>query len=307
MSRMRAHSGVVMSLVLAAAVGAAAAYAGQEAPTAPAPEKVGKAQTVDEKAPGGGPKAGVPGGRGLEKVSEEPKAGTPRGPLVQRVFVIKHADVSQLVRVLGIFPAQITFSTHPEMTVLGVSASPAVVAAIEETIKRLDVPPPPVKSVELTGYILDAVAQPGAQTSVPAELESVVTQLKRTFSYTAYRLSDTLIARVRDGAGVQVEALGSGGPNPPARRTHALRASRAAITARDGASVVSLKKLRFLVQIPVPTGPPGSEAKAYQYKDVGVETEDLDLREGQKVVVGKTGVGDGGDALILVLTAKVVD
>jgi hypothetical protein len=307
MSRMRAHSGVVMSLALAAAVGAAIAYAGEEAPTTPAPEKVGKAQTIDERAPGGGPKAGVPGGRGLEKVSEEPKAGTPRGPLVQRVFVIKHADVSQLVRVLGIFPAQITFSTHPEMTVLGVSASPAVVAAIEETIKRLDVPPPPVKSVELTGYILDAVAQPGAQTSVPAELESVVTQLKRTFNFAAYRLSDTLIARVRDDAGLNVEALGPGSPDSPGRRTHALRASRVAITAREGVSVVSLRNLRFNVQVPIPVGATGTGASSYQYKDVGAQADYLDIREGQKVVVGKTGVGDGGDALILVLTAKVVD
>jgi hypothetical protein len=307
MFRMRAHSGVVMSLALAAAFGAAAAHAGQEGPTTPAPEKIGNAQTVDEKVAGGGPKAGVPGGRGPERVAEEPKAGTPRGPQVQKVFVIRHADISQLVRVLGIFPAQITFSTHPQLMVLGVSASAAVVAAIEETIKRLDVPPPPVKGVELTGYILDAVAQPGAQTSVPAELESVVTQLKRTFNYTAYRLSDTLIARVRDGAGLEVEALGPAGPNAAARRTHALRAFRTTIALSEGVSVVSLRKLRFTVQIPVPISPTGPGASSYQYKDVGVQADDLDLREGQKVVVGKTGVGDGGDALILVLTAKVVD
>jgi hypothetical protein len=307
MLRMRARSRVLMPLALATTVGAATAYAGQEGPTTPAPEKVGKAQTVGEKVAGGGPQADVPGGRGPERVAEEPKPATPRGPQVQRVFVIRHAEVGQLARVLGIFPAQIEFSNDPKLPALGVSASPAVVAAIEETIKRLDVPPPPVKSVELIGYILEALAQPGTPTSVPAELESVVTQLKRTFSFAGYRLSDTLIARVRDDAGLNVEALGPASPNSSGRRIHALRASKVAITAREGVSVVSLRNLRFNVQVPIPVGATGTGASSYQYRDVGAQAEYLDLREGQKVVVGKTGVGDGGDALILALTAKVVD
>jgi hypothetical protein len=33
---------------------------------------------------------------------------------------------------------------------------------------------------------------------------------------------------------------------------------------------------------------------------------DVDVREGQKFVVGKTGMG-GGDAMILVVTARVVE
>jgi hypothetical protein len=280
-------SGVVMSLALVAAVGAARTSAGQEKPPTPAPEKVGTTYKAGEE-----PKVGIP---------------IPRGPQVQKVFVIKHTQVGYLARVLKVFPAQIEYSTHPQLTVLAVSASAAVVAAIEETIKRLDVPPPPVRSVELTGYILDALAQPGSQTNVPAELESVVTQLKRTFSFAAYRLSDTLVARARDDAGLNVEALGEGSPDAPGRRTHALRASSVAITAREGVSVVSLKDLRFNVQVPVPTGATGTGASSYQYKDVGVQADYLDLREGQKVVVGKTGAGDGGDALILILTAKVVD
>lgn len=38
----------------------------------------------------------------------------------------------------------------------------------------------------------------------------------------------------------------------------------------------------------------------------GINTS-IDIREGQKIVVGKTGTGSSGDALILVVTAKVTD
>ena len=34
---------------------------------------------------------------------------------------------------------------------------------------------------------------------------------------------------------------------------------------------------------------------------------DLDIREGQKTVVGKSSINSGGDALILVIVAKIVD
>ncbi|HVN83075.1 MAG TPA: hypothetical protein VMW38_29095 [Terriglobia bacterium] len=42
------------------------------------------------------------------------------------------------------------------------------------------------------------------------------------------------------------------------------------------------------------------------YIDTGINT-DLDVREGQKVVVGKATVDNSNNALFLVLTARVVD
>ena len=36
-------------------------------------------------------------------------------------------------------------------------------------------------------------------------------------------------------------------------------------------------------------------------------TTDIDVREGQKVVVGKANIDNSDNALILILTAKVVD
>ncbi len=116
--------------------------------------------------------------------------------LVQKVFAIKHADVEAIARTLSIFPVPV----HPnrELRVIGVSAPAAVMSTIEETIRRLDVPPPAPQNVELTVYLLLASDQEASASSVPAELESVVKQLKTTFAFKGFRTIDTLVVRSRD-------------------------------------------------------------------------------------------------------------
>jgi len=48
------------------------------------------------------------------------------------------------------------------------------------------------------------------------------------------------------------------------------------------------------------------EPTIHQYIDTGIAT-DVDIREGQKVVVGKANMDGSDRASIVVLTAKVVD
>ncbi len=55
------------------------------------------------------------------------------------------------------------------------------------------------------------------------------------------------------------------------------------------------------MRVPITTGP-----GQFQYQEVGINT-DLDVREGQKVVVGKTNMDSSDRALIVVVTAKVVE
>ena len=58
--------------------------------------------------------------------------------------------------------------------------------------------------------------------------------------------------------------------------------------------------MRFGARIPFGTAP------NFQFTESGFNA-DLDVREGQKVVVGKTGIGSSTEALILVVMAKVVE
>jgi hypothetical protein len=67
--------------------------------------------------------------------------------------------------------------------------------------------------------------------------------------------------------------------------------------------------LDFGLEIPMPVGPPppdNSKPRSVQYRTIGLSSN-MDIRDGQYVVVGKSGLGDSNDALVLVLTAKVVD
>jgi len=49
-----------------------------------------------------------------------------------------------------------------------------------------------------------------------------------------------------------------------------------------------------------------NEKGRLEYKTTGLTT-DIDIRDGQKVVVGKSDVNNGESPLILVVTAKVVE
>jgi hypothetical protein len=87
-----------------------------------------------------------------------------------------------------------------------------------------------------------------------------------------------------------------------------LDANRTAVVG-DAPRVVQLTILNFGLEIPVPVGPPpsdNSKPREFQYKRIGLNS-DMDIRDGQYVVVGKSGLGDSENALVLVLTAKVVD
>jgi hypothetical protein len=216
------------------------------------------------------------------------------------VFVIKNAPVFPLAEVLAVFPATITFSRFGPSTPLGVSAAlgvsapPAVMAAIEETIKRLDVPRLSWRNIELTGEILEALPAPAEATSLPPGLQQVVAQLKRTFGFAAYRLADTLLARAREEGGLATEGTSANEFLGLGRLKYRLHVRTAFIGAPAGAAVVHLDQLQFTVANP-------------KLGQGSVEVSGIDIREGQRVVVGNSGLGAPGSAIILVLSAKVVD
>lgn len=247
---------------------------------------------------------------GASAAEAKPPARPPeRGPRpgdVQKVFVLRNESARNLASVLRVFPAYVVEGG----TSLAVSASPAVLAAIEETIKRLDVPPPPKKSVEVTGWVLEALGKSDSVTQVPAELEGAVTQLKRTFGYSAYRLADTLIVRGRVDSTMQTESLGDKSSSPGANVTYRFYVARVGVSPGDPA-VIRLDRTNFRADVPRRTLTFSKEsdtpAAGWTNKAVSIDG-DFDIREGQRVVVGKIGLGDdGGNALILVLSAKVVD
>lgn len=250
-----------------------------EAPTAPKAPRAPEAPAAPKA-----PEAPAP-----PKSPEAPRRGTRPGD-VQKVFVLQHVNAGDLAKLLEVFPAHVSYAKNSTLRALSVSAAPAVVAAIEETIKRLDVAPFG-RSVAITAYILDGVTDPGASSDAPPELSDVLVQLRQTFNFPAYRLADIVSARSSNDT--IFEALAGGKKAEVGRQTSYRMSGLALILPAENPRIVQLRNFSFEAKVP---------AEAMQANARRLQAS-IDIRDGQTVVVGKTGV----DAQFLVLRAQIVD
>jgi hypothetical protein len=231
-----------------------------------------------------------------EKKEEAPSK--PKQETVKRIIPVKYADVRSLADMLGIFGCGIMRAV--DLKVLAVSCpSEALVTAIEEAVKRLDVPPPAVKNVELTAYfLLGGEKELHEGKPVPPELEPVVKQIRSAFAYKNFGLLDTLVLRTRAGQPARVNGVVQVGTPPGGSTGTSAFAIGSATPSADG-GVVRIDRLSasIIYRIRTPTSDSGRGAEI---------NADVDIREGQKVVVGKSSLEGPDKALIVVLTAKVL-
>lgn len=215
---------------------------------------------------------------------------------IQRVYQVKHRDVGELFRLVyttpsgqGQTPVIRSSQSLKAITVYGTSDE---VRSIVANLEALDVPGAKGEtgepSFELTMYIVLASQReiPGAP--LPDDLKAVADQLRQAFGYSQFRLLEANLYRSRAGS------RGSWQGNATALRDGQEPASYAASfsSARVEEGVIRLDEFQFLLR---PGGP-----------EVRLQSN-LDLKQGQKVVVGKANVGGEDRALILVLSARVAD
>jgi hypothetical protein len=232
----------------------------------------------------------------------------PRPNEVQKLFVLKYADPNQIRSLISIFTGSVTVS--PAMHAIAVSATPGAVAAIDDAIKRLDVPSAAPQNVELLAYlIVGSQADVTASSPLPRELDGVVGQLRSTFTYRNYRLMDVLSLRTRTGQ-QWVQTTGNGGSvqiggNPQPILTE-FRVDAVSVSSEGG---IRLDGLRVSNRVPTgftaeaATAGPKPGVDPFTHQDLGINTN-VDLKEGQKLVIGKTSI-DPNEALFVVLTARV--
>jgi len=164
--------------------------------------------------------------------------------------------------------------------------------------------PPPVQNIDVTIYLMSALAQPAAS-AVPPELEGVVRQLKSTFSYKGYQLIDTQVIRVRAGQGGEASGVvDKSSPVAGVKTISQIKFGSASVSTDEKGSAIRIDNLRVGLRVPVPVGSSGQTS--FQYVETGINT-DVDIREGQRVVVGKANMDGTDRASIVVLTAKVVE
>jgi hypothetical protein len=222
---------------------------------------------------------------GQPKGKETPEPLKGQAPQKTVVVEVKNGDVNRIASVVTGIGANVR--ADPTLRVIAVSGDVGSVNAIEEAIKRMDVPPAPVRNVELTLYLLYASAQEVPGASVPADLESTVRALRGEFPYKSYRLLDSNILRARDGERVQAS-----GTLPAGRGTYDFQYFKGTISGQTP-RILRIDNLSLTVTL---------DGRAQI-------TTNLDAREGQKTVVGKTNVGGSAEdaAVFLVISPKIIE
>ena len=224
-------------------------------------------------------------------------------PMEHQVVPIKHADIHEVQHSLQIFGFPVAPAVGNSIVLNG--PKDRVDAAVE-AIEKMDVPPAPVPDLEIIAYLITASAEPGAESApLPDGLAAVVAQLKGLFHYRGYRLLDSAIVRCRSGSGGDID--GTIWTDKAALAT--MRYSfflRKATLSGDQDRMIHLEGLRLDLKSQYVTGASGSIQQIHDATS-GINT-DVDIHEGQKVVVGKASTASGSDgALILVLSAKVIE
>lgn len=224
--------------------------------------------------------------RGQAAVTQAPE---PHTKLIHLNFA-KASDIADLLR-----PEGFNINAQNGLHAIVVEGPDARVAEAEQIIKDLDRPSPDEKArdrdVEVTVYLIGATTKAEAAHTLSADLAGVAKQLHAIFPYTDYRLLDTAVLVSRTGNGSTTSSFMPDFPAPdPNRKSHY---SITYLTMADvsNTSPELVKFHEFTFQGDLPWGP------------VRLET-DVDVREGQKVVVGKTTVNNDDSAIFLVLSAK---
>jgi hypothetical protein len=225
---------------------------------------------------------------------------------VQRVVSIKNGNLQGILRtVRDLLQGTSVLVTSSDNEHLILSGQKGTVDGFEEIIRQLDVAPIAKKNIETTVYMVVASPQASSSAAVPAELEPVVKQLKGVFSYKSFRLLDSFVLRSRD-----MEKGDTSGFVPPLEGSaptgtkiiYQFKYQRVSLDGTEANRVIRYDRLSLGMKVPVASGP-----NQFNYVEAGIST-DVDVPEGKKVVVGKTSAVEGADsALILVISAKVVD
>ncbi|HET8547374.1 MAG TPA: hypothetical protein VFL57_05200 [Bryobacteraceae bacterium] len=215
----------------------------------------------------------------------------PETPPPPKVIELKHASAVRIREsgVLHPFIQQMNIDPNGRIVVLTALTAQKLTAA-EELLRRLDVPQ---KNVELTFHVIAAgAAAPGSGNPIPTDLESVLKQLRTTFAFPSYRVLETAVVRTRDGSDGEV------GGNVPGLGLYNIHFRPIRVT--EGSPLqVRLDDLRLRHYTLV------SRGEKLTSTDEGLINADIDVKEGQKVVVGKSTIRDS--ALFLVVSARVTD
>jgi hypothetical protein len=247
-----------------------------------------------------------------KKDEKAPAQEVKRPGLTVKLFDIKYRSPASLrdsLQALGSGFASATIYANENLKTITVRDFPENIAAIEDALKRLDVPDKSPVSLEFQLHLISASMAPSEKNTLPKNLEPVLEQLKSTLKFTNYRYVSSALNRVSDRGRIESSGVtGSLFPTPagvtnnpenPSFYNYSL--TRVALTQdAAGKESIQIESFKFGVSVPIRVGGnPGS----VQYRDIGIITP-LSLREGEMAVVGTANISGSDEAIIVVISVK---
>ena len=216
---------------------------------------------------------------------------------ITKMLHLQFTEPRAIVNLISSYNVQIQF--NDSMKVMMLNGLPANVAAAEAAVKLLDVAP---KSVELTVYFVmggDNPQQMAGAPAVPADIRDVITQLKNAFTFKEYRMLDILTLRTRTGSDAETSGILNTGA-PPKMSQFSIRN---VTVGEDG--VIRIDHMHAGLRIPFRSSSTAAQPGKAEYVNSGID-QNVDIKEGQKVVVGRSSLEGPERALFLILTARVI-
>jgi len=237
-----------------------------------------------------------------------------QGDTVTRVVRVEYVNPEEFAKVLQPFTSSghATVIASRVLKTLTLSGNADVVDAMEQIVRQLDLAPtpPPVfkmpmpRDIETTAYLLVASETVGTPQSMPAQLEPVLKQLRSTFSYKSYELLDTIVLRSRERMSASATGVVSLPREPAKGVTYDFGYTIAGL--EETGDTVRFDKLSLNLSFPAGETISADGKPHPAVQNAGFNTS-LDLHIGQMAVVGKSNFEVGNNALITVITAKIVN
>ena len=236
------------------------------------------------------------------------QGGDAAGSAVKVVHV--HGNAQSIANAAGAYSGA-HYMVSQELNAIVVRGTPDQVASVERTIEQLDAmnSAPTTrsatsKSLELTVYVIGGAQQPieGADEISGEGLASVVKQLRAVFPYQHYALLSSMLLRSTQDSGASSNGM--------MRAMNAQRPAnynvsfKKADVSQENPPVIKLSGFHFDSRVPIVIGN-SSLPSDFVTGEISVETH-VDVREGQKVVVGKVNASNSDNCYFLVLSARLV-
>jgi|SRR5262245_23807760 len=250
------------------------------------------------------------GQNSVEKVVQDPLK------FKVRLFEIRHRNPESLrvaLRALGSGTPGADMEANQQLRTLTVRDYPENIAAIEEALKRLDVPEQSPVSLEFQIHLISA-SMTGSEPKVEVtkNLEPVIAQLKSSLKFTNYRYISSVLNRANDGGTVNSSGItsslfpapnSSGAiPDNPSFYQYRMRTIKLRQDSL-GKETFQIDEFYFGVTVPIRTGVGGE--RSVNYRDIGITTP-LTLREGEMAVVGTANISGSDEAIIVVVSVHKV-